>query len=78
MSSGNIIQYIQMHIYIYIYIIEWKGVEDVLHLPSVESTIVPSKSKRRPSKESICGGAEKVSCVVAMVGGVLGCGDSLE
>lgn len=29
-------------------------------LPSVESTIVPSKSERRPSKVWICGGAEKV------------------
>lgn len=27
--------------------------------PSVESTMVPSKSKRRPSKERVCVGAEK-------------------
>lgn len=31
---------------------------DFISLPSVESTIVPSKSERRPSKVTTCGGAE--------------------
>jgi len=40
----------------------------ILRIPSVESTIVPSKSERTPSKVCTSGGAEKVLGEMVMVG----------
>ena len=37
------------------------------YLPSVESTIVPSKSNSSPSKEWTCGGAEKLSSIALFI-----------
>lgn len=40
----------------------------IVHIPSVESTIVPSKSERTPSKVCTSVEAEKVPGVMVMVG----------